>query len=309
LDDAAVASGGASEMVTESAASAPVSTGEGGMEVGIINTQKYPTVDMELLVPPMEADFDIDWEIGEYDEEQIRIGKTKEINNMAEFGLYEPCPEAEIDPSGKWISARWENQQRGDEVRCRYVAREYKKLDPFRDDVFTPSSTPTTSRLIDFKATKLSQPTFIADAVNAYFNAIEPELVYTQPPREWLAVQGLKGERTDVVWRLKKKLYGERDASVGFNDFVFDVLVTKMGFTRCAVQPCFYRHEKDDVDVEVHQDDFYATAPGAMLSRFAEEIIVHMKLKISPLLYIGMRYSNLKCGRSRLQDGMYISGM
>jgi hypothetical protein len=89
---------------------------------------------------------------------------------------------------------------------------------------------------------------------------------------------------------------------------VFDVLVTKMGFTRCAVQPCFYRHEKDDVDVEVHQDDFYATAPGTMLSRFAEEILTHMKLKISPLLQIGMRYSHLKCGRSRLQDGMYISG-
>lgn len=129
------------------------------------------TVDEDLKLPEMEDHFDIDWNEGEFDLMAVKEGKCRVINNMDEFRVFEVTPTADILPEGTWFSARWENQQRGDEVRCRYVAREFKKLDPLRDDLFTPASESSTGRCIDFKIARCGQPAAIADAANAYFHA------------------------------------------------------------------------------------------------------------------------------------------
>ena len=168
---------------------------------------------------------------------------------MSEMNVFEAIAPVDIDPSWTWLSARWENQQRDDEVRCRYVAREFKSMDPTREGLFTPSSEPTLGRLIECKAVKFNQPTIIMDAVNAYFNAEQNGDVVVQPPDEWIQAEALKGNTAKTMWKLVKKLYGQRDASKGFSDFMMDVLVIRMGFVQCADQPCFYRRESDSVDL------------------------------------------------------------
>ena len=159
---------------------------------------------------------------------------------MITMEVFEAISRDDVDPSWTWLSARWENQQREGEVRCRYVAREFRSMDPGREGLFTPSSEPTTGRLIDFKAVKYNQLTVLLDAVNAYFNALQDGNVVVEP-------------------QLRKKLYGQRDASMGFSDFTQGVLVGEMKFEQCPDQPCFYRHEDMGVDLELHQDDIYAT--------------------------------------------------
>ena len=104
----------------------------------------------------------------------VRAGKCKEINTMIEHGVFEPIAPGDVEPGWAWLTTRWENQQRSDsEVRCRYVAREFKTMDPYREGLFTPSSTNTTSRLIDFKAVQFGQPTAVLGAVCAYFHAVQ----------------------------------------------------------------------------------------------------------------------------------------
>ena len=140
-------------------------------------------IDEQLVLPYLKAEHEIDWHEGDFDLSAVKDGKCREINNMVDFHVFDVEARRDIDPDGKWLSARWENQLRGDEVRCRYVSREFKKLDPTRDDVFTPASEPTTNRVIDFTAVKRAWLVLLGDAVNAYFNAVEKELVYCNPPQ------------------------------------------------------------------------------------------------------------------------------
>eukprot|EP00959_Pyramimonas_sp_CCMP1952_P344409 7213494-Pyramimonas_sp.AAC.1 len=93
-------------------------------------------------------------------------------------------------------------------------------MDPEREGLFTPASEPATGRLMDFKAVNRDQPTVIIDAVNAYFHAEQDRLVAVAPPREWIEAEAIKGHTTRTMWRMKKKLYGERGASRGFSDFM-----------------------------------------------------------------------------------------
>eukprot|EP00959_Pyramimonas_sp_CCMP1952_P011017 230807-Pyramimonas_sp.AAC.1 len=102
------------------------------------------------------------------------------------------------------------------------------------------------------------------------------------------------------MWRMKKKLYGERDASRGFSDFMNRTLVSEMGFEQCPDQPCFYRRDRDAVDLELHQDDIYATADDVELQAFTTELGSKVKIKVSKLLKVDQ---HLKGGRVRVEDG------
>ncbi|CAK0850526.1 unnamed protein product, partial [Prorocentrum cordatum] len=234
--------------------------------------------------------------------------KCKEINTMQEFGVFEAVSPDEIDSTWTRLSTKWVYQEKGEEIRCRFVAREFKSMDPEREGLFTPASEPTTGRLIDFKAVKRDQPTVIIDAVNAYFHAEQDRLVAVVPPREWIEAEAIKGNTTRTMWRMKKKLYGERDASRGFSDFMNRTLVSEMEFEQCPDQPCFYRRERDSVDLELHQDDIYATADDSNLQAFTTELSSKVKIKVSKLLKVGAKYQHLKGGRMRVEDGMFLTG-
>ena len=91
-------------------------------------------------------------------------------------------------------------------------------MDPGREGLFTPSSEPTTGRLIDFKAVKYNQLTVLLDAVNAYFNALQDGDVVVEPPREWVQAEALKGNTTKTLWKLRKKLYGQQSGLALFEE-------------------------------------------------------------------------------------------
>ncbi|CAK0836500.1 unnamed protein product, partial [Prorocentrum cordatum] len=259
-------------------------------------------------MPVMDPEMDIDWHEGEYDVDLTKAGKCKDINTMQEFGVFGAVSPDEIDSTWTRLSTKWVYQEKGEEIRCRFVAREFKSMDPKREGLFTPASEPTTGRLIDFKAVKRDQPTVIVDAVNAYFHAEQDRLVAVVPPREWIEAEAIKGNTTRTMWRMKKKLYGERDASRGFSDFMNRTLVSEMEFEQCPDQPCFYRRERDSVDLELHQDDIYATAGDSKLQAFATELSSQVKIKVSKLLKVGAKYQHLKGGRVRVEDGMFLTG-
>ena len=142
----------------------------------------------------------------------------------------------------------------------RLVARDFKAYSPDMEGVFTCSSIPCTGRLIDFYAVKNNFSVLIGDAVCAYFNAVQDEEVLCECPPEFLTWILGPDDHRDMVMILDKKLYGERTASIRFDEFFAGVLKEK-GFERCPEQPQFYINRETRIALERHQDDVHAAEP------------------------------------------------
>ena len=91
----------------------------------------------EILAVSMDEPLDLsllnDIELGNFygdesEKEQARISKQEAISVMAQYTVFEDTP---IDEAGdlELIRARWERQQRGDEVKWRYVAQQFAWMD------------------------------------------------------------------------------------------------------------------------------------------------------------------------------------
>ena len=101
-------------------------------------------------------------------DERRRQGREKELKAMDQFNLYTVVPRDCVDWT-KYVSGRWEEQERGDEIRSRWVLRQFKRGDP-RDDVFAVASTGATSMIIDYIGVSRGLVFFTADAKNAFWH-------------------------------------------------------------------------------------------------------------------------------------------
>ena len=54
------------------------------------------TTSLQKLDPTM----DIEWETGDFDPEDVKRGKCREINTMIDHGLFEPIEPKNVDPHG-----------------------------------------------------------------------------------------------------------------------------------------------------------------------------------------------------------------
>ena len=242
----------------------------------------------------------------EVDKQKIREGKTKELRQMDHFGLYEAVPKEQA--VGKiFVKGRWVVTPKGEAWRCRWVGKEFRALDPGREGLFTPASSPDTERVIDVIALVEKDFLMTADAPNAYWQVPETGEVYTEAPPELLAEREEQGLSTDIVLKLLKKHYGERDASVEFGNFVAGH-VTSFGFARCAAVPCFFVHKERKIKLEIHQDDFHVAAKLPHLLWLQEQMKGKMELKWSAAFQAGDSYSHLKCFRKKEKDGTWILG-
>ena len=98
--------------------------------------------------------------------EAARAGKREALEMLEHYGVFEAKPIDELDGI-KRLRARWEPQRRGDEIKWRYVAQEFKWMEE-RDDCFAAASTATTSKIVDFIGLKTSDAvTFAADCIKA----------------------------------------------------------------------------------------------------------------------------------------------
>ena len=134
------------------------------------------------------------WFSPELNEKEVREGRMKEIEQLMEFGVFEPVRKSEAD--GTVLTSRWVDVQKCGFVRSRLVAREYAT--DKRDDTFAATTVPSTSRLIDLKSVQFGQPTMSFDVSVAFIHAPETENVFLVPPQEWQT-----GKDEPYVWRLR----------------------------------------------------------------------------------------------------------
>ena len=138
------------------------------------------------------VDLDDDPDAPGLDPVKVKAGKDRELNNMEKYPIFEERLRSEVD--GPLITTKWHCTVKKDEVRCRFVARDFKALGPWRDDVYTPAAEQPTSRIVDLAAAKKGWPTALLDAVCAYFQAMEEDNVFTEPPEEWKQKQRQAGD-------------------------------------------------------------------------------------------------------------------
>ena len=134
-------------------------------------------------------------------------------------------------------------------------------------DVFTPSSTPSTRRVIDNLCLKKSCHTFLADVTNAYFHVDESGERHVDPAAEWLEQLGALGNSTSVLWRVRKQLYDRRRAGTRWVDFMTEHL-EEQRFDRCDAAPQFSANYELYVFIEVHMDDLHGNGPGLIENPF-----------------------------------------
>eukprot|EP00971_Amphidinium_carterae_P119818 2373508-Amphidinium_carterae.1 len=68
----------------------------------------------------------------EFHSDEVREGKIKHLEILEEFGVFDVISEEEASVMKK-VSTKWEIAARGGNVKCRFVAREFKWLEE-RDD-------------------------------------------------------------------------------------------------------------------------------------------------------------------------------
>ncbi len=162
-------------------------------------------------------------------------------------------------------------------------------------------------RLINIIDIKKKVFFLIGDATNAYWHVAEDELGACDPPPEMLEERRRKGLRTDVWLKLEKKPYGRRNASAKYG-FLVSVLLTDIGCERCPRDPSFLRHVKQELIIEIHQDDIHIAGPEASLEWIKDMLEGKILVKWSDIIKEGMRYSHLKRHRVLAKDGLWDLG-
>ncbi len=244
------------------------------------------------------------WLVSGMDPQAVMDGKVVGLELLESFGVVAAVPRAQAE-GHRIVTTRWEIQPKGDVIKCRIVAREYKWLE-LRDDVFAPASSAITSRVIDHIG--LKHPlyvTFIMDCVSAYYQTEETEECYAEPCPEWLAARAAKGLSTDVCWQLRKQLPGRRAAGLRWTEHVAAVF-SALGFSRCPQLPQFMTNRETECTVEIHMDDFHGCGPPDAVASLLTKLQDALVSKVSAPIVSG-RYQHLKRFRNKLEQGTFVS--
>ena len=201
---------------------------------------------------------------GKLDAGLVRGARDVEMKYVKDRGIYEysTIGECAARTGGKPIGTRWVDTNKGDQVnpnyRSRLVAMEFR-----RKNVATIfAATPPLECLRLLMAILASrQPDQLAkgeeayklglfDVSRAHFYADAARPVYIQlPPEDPRACE--KG----VCGRLKKSMYGCRDAAALWEAHYTKVLI-KAGFTKGQASPVCFHHAEKGIWIVVHGDDF-----------------------------------------------------
>ena len=83
-------------------------------------------------------------------------------------------------------------------------------------------------------------------------------------------------------------MYGTRDAAVCWEECITKVM-QKFGFVQGKSSPCLFYHEKKEMSVFVHGDDFVSLGSVKPCERLREELAKHWELKERGTLGIDLK--------------------
>lgn len=157
----------------------------------------------------------------------------EELHSLEENGTWElvnpPVGEKIID--SKWV---FNNKVISDKVvkKARLVARGFQQSD-ICENVYAPVARMVTIRMLLVLYLEHNMFAVQLDVKSAFLYGTLPNPVYMYQP------EGLKTNNTNLVCKLKRSLYGLKEAPKCWN-MLFDQTLLDMGFSRSRKDPCLY---------------------------------------------------------------------
>jgi hypothetical protein len=283
----------------EPPSSRPRGSGSGGSSemVAYVSSVCYVSP-MEINVP-MEPDPKFD-EVY-YDEDdgaalpQDRAieGVRRELDFMAKLEVGKKVPRASLPPGTKVWGGRWCHRRKGDEVRSRYVAQQFR--DPTDDEAYAGTPRTEAIRIMIAAALAESLPLVAADFSVAFLHTPMEgaEKTYVEMPWE------LRSDGGDDVWELQRALYGLRRAAQLFQAYLTK-LILGLEFEQSGAESMMFIHRGMNLKVIIHVDDPLTSGPIENIRWFYEELNKHIPVRVNPPLgekpqvFLGARYWRFK---------------
>ena len=186
---------------------------------------------------------------GQFPYEEQEKGRQGEVDRLMQFEAVQDIVPEKDDTV---YDTTWVEEWRGDLVRGRLCIRQYN--DGYRSDCF--SGTPD-SFFVRFQMMKAStdrgRTIMIVDVSVAFMHSpIGDERVVVRVPKGVTSSTG--------YWLLLKALNGTRKASQMWTEFSAEKVIG-WGASRNDHNPCIFRIEDTDLDIEQHGDDFVIEGP------------------------------------------------
>ena len=181
----------------------------------------------------------------------------------------------------KLIDVRWLDVNKAalgepPDVQSRCVAKEFATTR--RDDIFAGTPSLESAKLLLSIAATGAQThqkqIMVMDAKRAFLHAQVTEEISIS-----LSPEALSGDETEpVVGRLRKALYGNRNAPQNWQDRIAKVF-RQYGFEPGHANPCLFRHATRDILVSIHVDDFLCLARRGGLERLRKKLSSEFEYK------------------------------
>ena len=243
------------------------------MFLASIEDQDEPVCEEKISLPPELQDEAATWWYYDdisgkvLDSQGVQQARRDEIKIIETMKVWEKIPRSHIPPGMKTIGTRWVDVNKQDEenplYRSRLVGQEIKRGSGFDEFFAAMPSLSALKMLLSIAVTsKLSDSTGqvpktgtrkllgFLDVKRAHFYSEVTREIYVELPSE-----GKTESDGDVVGRLKRSLYGTRDAPLNW-ELTIRKIMMKLGFTQGKSNPCIYYHQKRDLRTVVHGDDF-----------------------------------------------------
>ena len=145
----------------------------------------------------------------------------------------------------RWRDGQWKR-------RSRFVSREFKWLEPWRDEFYSPASSVACAKILSSICLQKGWSMWSIDVKNAYLLVPQPTEVYVEPPGIWLE------QNPGMKWRLNRLLPGQRVAAQEWWKFAVSTF-KQHGFEVCQACPCLLRHAHGLLSM--HVDDLQFVGP------------------------------------------------
>ncbi|CAK0853235.1 unnamed protein product, partial [Prorocentrum cordatum] len=245
--------------------------------VSVANLMGYPD-DTELCAPcELDPNFELlseayydDDDSECLDPDAVREGIKREANFMESLGVGEVVAR----PRDKKV---W---------GTRFVVKQFR--DAQAGDFFACTPRTEAVRVLMAAALMLKHVIVTTDFSVAFMHTPVKDgaEIYVEMPPEY-------GMGHGYVWRLKRSLYGLREAALRFQEFL-ESIVVGIGFKVCKAEPTIYHHTEKGIRVVVHTDDPLASGPTrGVLDELFDELAKHLAIKgryvlgETPVIYLG----------------------
>ena len=140
------------------------------------------------------------------------------------------------------------------------------------EDTFAAAPTSVGQRLLMFYAQRRGWSIVVGDVSTAFLHAPLPEgaEIFACPPPS-LKVEG-------IIWRLRKAVYGLRQAPRLFQEHLAKVL-SRQGRTRLLADPQMFLHAESGAIPSVHADDLLLAAPSRLSQKLQDDISRELIIK------------------------------